>query len=153
MKTKTLCIALIFTGMLVISACIPAAPTEISVTITKPVEGGKVDQFVTIGGNSQALPAKTVIWVVVYLPTVGRYYPQNVPADVQANGDWASITYIGQENDSGLAADIIVVIADKNAQDTFNAYLSDARDKSNFSGLEKLPKGAVIYDRISVSRR
>jgi hypothetical protein len=150
MKHQTRFSALLFIGMLLVSACIPADTT---ITITKPIEGSRVDQFTTIAGSSQALPANSVIWVVVYIPSTGRYYPQNVPADVQANGEWASIAYIGQENDGGLAADVIVVTADKSTQDAFYAYLADARDKSDYPGLEKIPSGAVIYDRISISRR
>jgi hypothetical protein len=150
MNARSIFIALLIAGTLLPSSCIPA---ETVVTIVSPSEGAKVDQFVTIDGESQLLPANTVIWVVVYLPVTGRYYPQNFPADVQANGEWSSTAYIGQQNESGLDADIIAVVADGSAQNAFKTYLLEAKDKNDFSGLERLPKGATIYDRVSVVRR
>lgn len=150
MNTRSIFIAMLVAGTLLIASCIPS---ETVVTIVSPPEGAKVDQFVTIDGESQLLPANSVIWVVVYLPVTGRYYPQNFPADVQANGEWSSTAYIGQQNESGLAADIIAVAADGSAQNVFNTYLIEAKDKNDFSGLEQLPKGVTIYDRVSVIRR
>ncbi len=148
MKRYTKLISFLFLGIL-ISSCIPA---ETRVDINEPTEGSRVSQIQTIDGESQILPPDSVIWPVVYLPATGRYYPQNFPADVQANGEWSATVYIGQENDSGIAADIIVVLADKSAQDAFYSYLADAKDRNDFPGLDKLPKGATIYDRVSVVR-
>lgn len=128
-------------------------PTVVTLQISQPIEGAKINQTETVKGNSQNIPAGSVIWIVVFLPSTGRYYPQNFPADVQANGDWTSLCYIGQANDSGLKAEFIVVLADKSAQDAFNAYLQDAKDKNDYSGLERLPAGATIYQRISVTRK
>lgn len=125
-------------------------PTE--VIISQPLNQAKVDQTDMVKGNSQNIPVGSVIWIVVFLPATGRYYPQNLPADVQANGVWSSVIHVGQLGESGLKADLIAVLADESAQDSFNAYLADARDKNDFSGLELLPVGVTIYHRISVVR-
>ena len=149
-----------FALSLLLTACLPSQTvTPISPTpstdakISQPTDGATVSQTETIKGTSQRVPDTSAIWVVVYIPSVGRYYPQNNPADIQANGNWSSVAYIGIPTDVGLKLDIIVVMADKTAQDAFNAYLKNARDKNDYPGLEQLPKGAKIYDRITVTRK
>lgn len=126
-----------------------STPTP-EVKITYPYDGATVEIREMIRGTSQRIPKGQVIWVAAYLD---RYHPQNYPADVQANGDWSSLAFIGIEEDIGKKFDIIAVLADKKAQDTFNAYLIQARDTKTWSGLERLPEGALIYDRITVTRK
>jgi len=91
--------------------------------------------------------------VVVYVPAVGRYFPQDNPADVQADGEWSSKATIGIASNAGLQFDIRAVIADKDAQDSFQKYLAQAKAAGSWSGLDRLPQGAVIYDRITVTRK
>ena len=128
----------------------PNPTTEVK--ITKPREDDKVKQTDMTKGNSQNIPSGQVIWIVVFVHKVGRYYPQNQPADVQANGDWDSVTYFGGPRDSGLDCDAIAVLADDAGQKAFNRYLTDAKDKNDWPGLERLPDGAKIYSRVSVKR-
>jgi hypothetical protein len=123
------------------------------VKITQPIEQAKVEQTEMVKGTSQMIPNGQVVWVVVFVHSVGRYYPQNNPADIEPSGDWASITYIGVPSDIGLKFDLIAVLADQQAQNAFNKYLVDARDKNDYPGLARLPNGATIYDRISVIRK
>ena len=132
---------------------VPSPTPTTSVKITQPTEGTKVEQTEMVKGTSQRIPSEQVIWVVVFVHKVGRYYPQNNPADVQASGDWASVTYIGVAADVGLKFDLIAVLADKEAQSAFNKYLVDARDKHDYPGFEHLPNGATIYDRVSTTRK
>lgn len=123
------------------------------VEITYPYDGATVEIREMVRGTSQKIPEGQTIWIVVYPHVAGRYYPQNDPADVQANGDWTSLTFIGVEEDVGGKFDIIAVLADKRAQDTFYAYLTQAKDKKTWPGLKRLPEGATIYDRITVTRK
>lgn len=124
----------------------------VDAAITYPANQARVDQIETVRGTVQGLPAGQVIWVVIFPQEVGRYYPQNWPADLEAGGEWSSITYIGVPSDTGKRFDVLVVLADAEAQNAFNAYLADARDRADWPGLEALPSGAVIYDRITVTR-
>lgn len=123
------------------------------VEITYPYDGATVEIREMVRGTSQKIPEGPAIWIVVYPHVAGRYYPQNDTADVQANGDWTSLTYIGIEEDVNRKFNIIAVLADKRAQDAFNAYLTQAKDKKTWPGLERLPEGATIYDRITVTRK
>ncbi len=124
------------------------------VEITYPSDGANVEIREMARGTSQKIPEGQAIWIVVYTHVVDRYYPRDNHADVQANGDWASsLTYIGIEEDVNKKFDIIAVLADKRAQDAFNAYLKQSEDTETWPGLKRLPEGATIYDRITVTRK
>lgn len=123
------------------------------VKITEPTAGSPIELREVVKGTSRKIPAGQIIWVVIYSQAVGRYYPQNDPADVQANGAWASLCYLGVDQDAGKKFDIIVVLANKEAQDAFKAYLTKARDQKTWPGLEKIPDPGVIYDRVTVVRK
>lgn len=131
---------------------ISPTPTT-KVVITYPVNLARVEQSETVRGTVERLPAGQVIWVVIFVQEVGRYYPQNRPADIEAGGKWSSLVYLGQPNDSGKRFDVIAVVANAEAQNAFNAYLADARDRGDWPGLETIPAGAMIYDRVTVTRK
>ncbi len=120
--------------------------------ITYPYDAANVEISETVRGTSEKIPEGHAIWIMVYPHVAGRYYPQNDPADVQANGDWTSLTNIGIKEDVNRKFDIIAVLADRRAQDAFNAYLTESEYKKTWPGLERLPEGATIYDRITVTR-
>ena len=127
------------------------------VEITYPDNGATVETREMVRGTSQKIPEGQAIWIMEYPITpqylIGRYYPQDNPADVQANGDWVSLTYIGIDEDVNCKFDIIAVLVDKRAQDAFNAYLTESEYKKTWPGLERLPEGVTIYDRITVMRK
>lgn len=130
-----------------------AEPPTPSLKITYPPSGGRVEIREIVRGTSQDILKEQAIWIVIYPHEVSRYYPQDYPADVQANGDWSSSVFIGIEIDVGKKFDIIAVLADKKAQDAFNDYLEECKEKRSWPGLESLHEDAVIYDRITVIRR
>jgi len=125
-------------------------PTEVE--ITYPNDGSIVEIKEIIKGTSQRVTKEHTIWVVVYSHAVDRYYPQSNPAEVQANGKWFSSSYIGIEEDVDKKFDIIAVVVNKEAQDVFNAYLTQAEREKTYTGFEKLPDVSTIYDRIEVTR-
>jgi hypothetical protein len=131
----------------------PTATPSADVKITSPHDGGKVNQTEMVKGTSSNVPSGNVIWVIVFVHKVGRYYPQNQPADIQSNGDWASVSYFGVATDTGLKFDAIAVLADDKGQKAIQDYLSNARDKNDYAGLERLPDGVKIYNRVSVTRQ
>ena len=126
-------------------------PTEVNITV--PHEGGKVKQTEMVKGTSRSIAGGQVIWVVVFVHKAGMYYPQNQPADIQANGDWTSVTYFGVPTDVNMTFDAIAVLADQAGQKAFNTYLGEARNKNDYPGLERLPDGVKIYSRVSVTRQ
>lgn len=126
------------------------APTKVK--ITYPINYGSMERTEMIRGTSKRVPREHAIWVVVFPHEANLYYPQNSPANVQKTGDWTSLAYIGIEKDVGRKFDIAAVVADKTAQDSFRAYLAGSI-KKGWSGLEKLPEGAPIYDCVTATRK
>jgi hypothetical protein len=127
-------------------------PKEPTVEISHPSDGATVELREMIRGTSQNIPQDYEIWIVIYPQVVGCYFPQNDSADIQANGDWSSLVFIGLEGDIGLKFDIIVVLANKEAQDLFNDYLTQSESEESWPGISKLPDSAVVYDRVTVTR-
>lgn len=121
--------------------------------ITEPIEGALVDPIQMVRGSSRGVPAGQAIWVFVFVQKVNRYYPQNQPADLQANGGWSSMTSIGIASDLGLKFDLIAVLADDEGRSAINNYLTNAKNRNDYPGVEQLPTGVTVYDRISVTRK
>ena len=150
--TMVICLfSLVFVSIIVILDVV--GPKESVVRITYPSDGATVEIREIVRGTSQNIPKEQAIWVVIYPHEVNRYYPQDYPADIQANGYWSSLAFFGSEKDTGKKFDVVVVLANKDAQDTFNAYLKKGKEEKSWPGLERLPEGAVIYDRITVTRK
>jgi hypothetical protein len=116
-----------------------------SLTITHPSNYDYVDLQEIVTGTSQNIDTGQVIWVLIYPHAAGRYYPQDEPADVQANGDWSTLVYFGTAADVGLKFDVIAVLANEEAQTAFNKYLEECIENQSWPGLEELPIGAVQY--------
>jgi hypothetical protein len=127
----------------------PALPIK----ITYPPNGAKVKIEEIIQGTWQNIPEGSVIWIVVHPRTVDRYHPQNKPADREVSGQWMSRTIVGLEGNVNEEFDIFAVLADRSAQDAFVAYLSEAKGKADYPGLERLPASVVISDHITVIRQ
>jgi len=120
------------------------------VRITYPFENAYVNLNETIRGTSQYVPEEKEIWVVVYV--VGyRYYPAEKPAIVQADGDWSSFVWIGDEDDTNRSMCIIAVLADSTIQAKYDKYIQDSVASGFFPGLEVLEVKAE--DIVSVTRK
>jgi hypothetical protein len=130
----------------------PTPVTEIK--ITYPVTGGVVNQAgEVVRGTSKDVPAGQKLWVVVFVHEVSRYYPQNNPAKLNADGTWDSPTAFGVAKDSGDKFDALAVTVDARAEAEFRSYLQTARDKNDYPGFELLPDGALTRDTVTVTRK
>lgn len=142
-----------FTPTDTLTPTLTPTPVVVQIEIRTPLEREKVEMITSVSGTSQNVPKDSVIWVVVFLPVVQRYFPMNDPAVLQVSGEWTSQAYVGQQGESGLEADILVVLADRDAQDAFNAYLTEAISMNNFPGMKRLPESAQLFDRVTVTRK
>lgn len=127
--------------------------SETQVRIDYPQAASQVNQAEAVSGSSHGVPPRSTVWVVVLVPEVNRYYPQNDPAFVGANGDWTSATHLGVEGDAGKKFAILAVVANPDAQGAFRAYLADALKTEKYRGMERLPAGAQTYDQVNVVRK
>jgi hypothetical protein len=130
----------------------PTPMTEIK--ITYPATGGVVNQTgEVVRGMSKNVPAGQKIWVVVFVHEVTRYYPQNNPAKLNADGTWDSPTSFGVAKDTGDKFDALAVTVDAKAEADIRGYLQTARDRNDYPGFEELPAGAVTQDTVTVTRK
>ncbi len=128
-------------------------PLQYKIEITHPNDNASVEMREIVKGASQNITAELLIWIIVYPHEIDRFYPQDKPATIQAEGNWASSTLIGVEDDVGKKFDIITVLADESVNKEFEDYLTEAVKVGVWQGLKVLPQGAVIYDRITVTRK
>ena len=120
--------------------------------MTYPSAQAQVTQKEEVRGSSEALPQGSAVWVAVYLPEAGRYYPEPAAAVSGNNGAWSSTTYIGAEGgDFGKHFDILATVADGTAQAAFTAYNDAGIKTGQWPGMADLA-GAQIYDRVPVVR-
>lgn len=142
-----------FVVYLIVIAVVALWPHATVISITAPSDGATVDIIAPVHGTAANVPAGQAIWIVVYANNADRYYPQETVIDLQANGQWSTHSHLGVNASKGETFDIMVVLADKQVQDTFNNYLANSRSQQDFSGLPTLPRGVVIYDSVTVTRR
>jgi hypothetical protein len=135
-------------------ASLPPAGDEPFLKITQPLAGSNVTINELVEGVSTNVPVDNVIWVFVSVPNINRYYPMDNPAILQYNGEWSSQTTLGRDIDSGGQFDILVVLADIDAQNEINTYLSQNVNPPNgiYHGMPKLPSGATVFDMVRVTR-
>lgn len=129
-------------------------PVVTEIKITYPAAGGTVEQAgEVVRGTGRNVPPGQKIWVVVFVHEVGRYYPQNNPAQVNGDGTWVSPTTFGVAKDKGDKFDALAVTVDAKGEAAFRDYLKTARDRNDYAGFEQLPEGALTRDTVTVTRK
>ena len=126
-------------------------PTQVG--ITYPLNQTSCQITETVQGTSNKLPLDTRIWIIIKPQENDLYYPQNKPAETDVNGNWSSVVSIGLQGDVGEKFEIIAVLADESAQNSFSAYIANGRENNSFEGMQQLPDGVQIYDQILVTRK
>lgn len=154
MKRLVSIVTLSLSLLLYVTACVPPTPSSPSGKITEPANNAQVDtKDVIVSGTVKNIPSGSKVWLVVKIVKVNRYFPQDNPADVMTSGSWTSQIIVGQDTDHDLNAQIFLVAANADAQNAFNAYLVNARNKNDYAGLEEIPDGAIGLDTISVVKK
>ncbi len=119
--------------------------------ITIDSTSNTVDIKEDMSGIAKNIPEGDEIWIFVHPHTVNKYYPERSSAVIQ-NGEWSLSVGIGSENDAGKEFDIIVVLADTNAQEEINTYFAECEKTGEWPGMDNIPDSAKEYDRIAVTR-
>jgi PKD repeat protein len=121
------------------------------IKIAYPQNGATVHISETVTGTATNIPIGYKIWVLVYPHPANRYYPQSGKMTIQ-NGKWSIPVYIGVANNVGVKFDIIVVVANKQANDKFVSYIQTGKKTNNWPGMIGIPSGAKVYNKITVTR-
>lgn len=114
----------------------------------------KVNWQENIGGTAQNIPDNKELWILVYSKEKQQYYPIH-EAEIKYH-EWTTPVNIGSKGDDDKEFDIIAVLADKGAQDRFNASINatnESNDGIYSQGIYSIPEGAKEYARITVKRK
>jgi hypothetical protein len=123
-----------------------------TIKITSPEKNAKVSANEMIEGTSQNIPEGNRFWIAVYPRSVNRYYFQDFSPNFMPNGDWSNNAVIGDRMSSGQKFDIYVVLADGEANKLIENHLAECRARQSWPGLEKLPEGTTLFDKVMVIR-
>lgn len=156
-KLKFLAVAFLSIAMLLIGFFLGSffgdKQESTQVGITYPLNQTSCQAIEIVQGTSSGLPSDMAIWIIIKPQKNDLYYPQNKPAETDVNGNWSSVANIGRQDDVLEKFEIIAVLADQSAQDSFAAYIANSRENGSFDGLQLLPDGVQIYDRIVLTRK
>jgi hypothetical protein len=125
------------------------AEVERPIHITAPCNDQVVSLRQQVLGSYKEIPAGQTLWVVVTPFNMPLYFPQQNPANIQPNGAWSSLTFVGSPTDAGQAFDIIVVLVDNQGQQAIASYLAG----NHPDGMKGLPGGSTIVDKVTVWRK
>lgn len=128
--------------------------TETEIKITYPSNADPVKMDEKVNGTTENIPDGFYVWILGYSDKgdMPRYYPRPDSVNIPQNGEWSIPIQIGTVDDSGRNFDIIAVLADTQANERFQKYITDCKRNNNWPGIEEIPEGATTYDRITVTR-
>lgn len=99
------------------------------------------------------------IWILVYAPN-GRYYPQSTNAceaihTTRLNETWRGRANLGGAGDAGKRFEVVVVLADEEADTIFREHQQTGCDTGHFPGYfsVELPPGIEEKDSVSITRK
>lgn len=128
-------------------------PPTPALTISEPQDGAVVPRVVGTSGTWEHIPEDQRPWVLVFPHEAPRYYPQQ-QARLFENGEWSGNVFVGNEDgeQTGQLFDIVVGLADDAAHRELADYMTRSENAGSFGGLDALPAGFVLYDRVTVTR-
>jgi ribosomal protein L30E len=123
------------------------------IEIRYPPDKSNVKDTEIVTGKSQNISPEKEIFIIVYSKNTNSklnkpFYPYRLDYNASINEYWKSTVEIGTAADKGEAFDIIAILADKEARSELAKYFQ-APDRA---GLERLPIGAVVFHKITVTR-
>lgn len=124
------------------------------VSVTNVTDRSRVPQTITITGTYDGIAGD--IWVLVYVYN-GRWYPQSIAPCIgdhirMENGQWWSRVGFGGAQDRGRPFDIVVILANAEANEFLNEVLLAGCRNDYFPGLRtlQLPKGIEVKSHYRV---
>ncbi|MBU4219922.1 MAG: hypothetical protein KKB90_13335 [Actinobacteria bacterium] len=128
----------------------PSSPA--SVTITYPSSGSKVAMREIIRGVTQNLGEDKNLMVILFIPEIGRHYPQAQQPAVHSNGNWEAEAWFGGTGDSGLRFEVEAVLVNVEARGALENYFSNCEKANSWPGMIELPEGTEVCHTVNVVR-
>ena len=147
--------SLVVLFLLLVNIGMVDSATAVEVRISSPPDGATVSKIIEIGGTSNGILISQSLWICVYPPGVQRYYPQDkrdFPIVMGKNGDWSTRVVLDRDIYTGSEFKLCAVVANEASNKKILEYLNKSKANKSWSGLRQLPDGALIYDKIAVTR-
>lgn len=105
---------------------------------------------VSLTGTSNNLPKDKHFWIVVNPHGSNGWWPQTREIMIKPNNKWSGVALLG--GDKGQKFDIHFIVADNDAHNEFNQYLSEcAKTKDYYE--KPMPTGANSLGYITVTKK
>ncbi len=140
-------VVLLLTVLLVSTASVAASAQKSpgTVKITSPAKNSTVGSTVSVNGKAQ-LGSGYTLWVLPYDGITGRYYPQGTAVTIR-DASWSSRLSIDKGMPVGQKLLIQAVVANKNANNALNRYVSSGQK----AGITRLPAGAQTVEAVAIT--
>jgi len=105
---------------------------------------------VSLTGTSRNLPKDRHFWIVVNPHESNGWWPQTREIMIKTNNKWNGVAVLG--GDKGLKLDIHFIVADNEAHNEFNQYLSECAKTKDYYEKPR-PTGANSIGYITVTKK
>jgi len=120
---------------------------------TNPTNGAVVLKNASVELSLRNISAGN-LWICVYPIEVKRFYVQDkrylITEDM--TGHFYTRAFVGNDNEWSSKFKLLAVVANDSANYAIIEYLTKSNTMDSWSGLEKLPEGALILDTVNVTR-
>lgn len=129
-----------------------ATPYEVDINgvtsrIVEPEQGSKLATTeLVVKGIAAGDLGDSTLWVAIYCPENGRYYPLGGPIQIEPSGSWLVRAELGEELPSfpGETFSILNVWADPSETRQLSDYVLRSTKTGEWTGLPALPAGAEV---------
>lgn len=119
-----------------------------------PTNDAVVLKNVSVDLSLRDISAGQNLWICVYPIEVKRFYIQDkrylITEDM--TGHFYTRAFVGNDNEWSSKFKLLAVVANDSANYAIIEYLTKSNTMESWSGLEKLPEGALILDTVNVTR-
>jgi len=130
-------------------------PPEIQAGITLPKDGSGVPYRTACEGTHSGIPEGMELWLVTFWEEIGVYYPQGNSLIRLPDGKWHSVVSVGQNEKESLGQtyDLLLVATTRGGTRRFVKYGQESSARGRWSGMFNLPRGTVVLDTVTLTRR
>lgn len=123
------------------------------VNIEYPKNDEKVNQNILVKGTFSGDLSNFHLWAVIHSIDEMGWWPQiaEIIPDPN-NGDWKTSVTIGDIDNNNIKFDIQILLAKKEAHESFLRYLDDSRKTDNYPPMH-LPSGTRMLSDVTVIRK
>jgi len=131
----------------------PSITNNLKAQIERPRNNDFIDQFVIVTGKASTNLQGKHLWLVVHPVESNGWWPQLGEIFINpSDGKWSIRATLGSPKDIKKVFEIAIVIANRDAHESFNNYLKSGEEKNSYPA-QPLPSGIEIVDKIILTRK